>query len=65
MDVSRIIRSWLGCWCRVEIVVSDCLRRLGISQSAYVQQEAKEPVKKVSREKIVKEQGITAKQLAV
>jgi hypothetical protein len=46
-------------------VVSDCLRRLGISQSAYVQQEAKEPVKKVSREKIVKEQGITAKQLAV
>jgi uncharacterized membrane protein len=35
------------------------------SQSAYAQQEAKEPVRKATREKIAEALGIAAEQLAV
>ena len=44
---------------------TEVARRLGISQSAYAQQEAKEPVRKATREKIAQALGIAAEQLAV
>jgi transcriptional regulator with XRE-family HTH domain len=44
---------------------TEVARRLGISQSAYAQQEAKEPVMKATREKIAQALGIAAEQLAV
>ena len=40
-------------------------RRLGISQSAYAQQEAKVPVRKSTREKIAKALGIVPEQLTI
>ncbi len=44
---------------------TEVARRLGISQSAYAQQEAKEPVRKSTREKIAKALGIVPEQLAI
>lgn len=55
----RAWREYLG------LTQSEVARRLDISQSAYAQQEAKEPVRKSTREKIAKALGITPEQLAI
>jgi DNA-binding XRE family transcriptional regulator len=44
---------------------TEIARRLGISQSTYAQQEAKEPVRKATREKIAQALGIVPEQLAI
>ncbi len=56
------IRAWRE---HLGLTQTEVARRLGISQSAYAQQEAKEPVRKASREKIAQALGIAAEQLAV
>ena len=56
------IRAWRE---HLSLTQTEVARRLGISQSAYAQQEAKEPVRKASREKIAKALGIAVEQLAV
>jgi len=56
------IRAWRE---RLGLTQTEVARRLGISQSAYAQQEAKEPVRKATREKIAQALGIAAEQLAV
>jgi transcriptional regulator with XRE-family HTH domain len=56
------IRAWRD---HLGLTQTEVARRLGILQSAYVQQEAKEPVRKAKREKNVQALGITAEQLAV
>lgn len=59
MTPIRARREHLG------LIQTEVARRLGISQSAYAQQEAKEPVRKATREKIAQALGIAAEQLAV
>jgi len=56
------IRAWRE---HLGLTQTEVARRLGISQSAYAQQEAKEPVRKATREKIAQALGIAAEQLAV
>ena len=56
------IRAWRE---HLGLTQTEVARRLGISQSAYAQQEAKESVRKSTREKIAKALGITPEQLAV
>jgi transcriptional regulator with XRE-family HTH domain len=56
------IRAWRE---HLGLTQTEVARRLGISQSAYAQQEAKEPVGKATREKIAQALGIAAEQLAV
>jgi len=56
------IRAWRE---HLGLTQTEVARRLGISQSAYAQQEAKEPVRKATREKIAAALGIAAEQLAV
>ena len=59
MTPTRAWREHLG------LTQSEVARRLGISQSAYAQQEAKEPVRKSTRDKIAKALGIVPEQLAI
>lgn len=56
------IRAWRE---HLGLTQTEIARRLGISQSVYAQQEAKEPVRKATREKIAQALGIAAEQLAV
>jgi transcriptional regulator with XRE-family HTH domain len=56
------IRAWRE---HLDLAQTEVARRLGISQSAYAPQEAKEPVRKAAREKIAKALGIAPEQLAV
>ena len=56
------IRAWRQ---HLGLTRTEVARRLGISQSAYAQQEAKEPVRKATRQKIAEALGIAAAQLAV
>ncbi|MGC2166676.1 MAG: helix-turn-helix transcriptional regulator [Gallionella sp.] len=56
------IRAWRE---HLGLTQTEIARRLGVSQCAYAQQEAKEPVRKTTREKIVQALGIAPEQLAV
>ena len=56
------IRAWRE---HLGLTQTEVARRLGISQSAYAQQEAKEPVRKATREKIAQALGIVPEQLAI
>ncbi|KXS31552.1 MAG: DNA-binding protein [Candidatus Gallionella acididurans] len=56
------IRAWRE---HLGLTQTEVARRLGISQSAYAQQEAKEPVRKSTREKIAQALGIVSEQLAI
>ena len=56
------IRAWRE---HLGLTQAEVAQRLGISQSAYAQQEAKEPVRKATREKIAKALGIVPEQLAI
>jgi DNA-binding XRE family transcriptional regulator len=56
------IRAWRE---HLDLTQTEVARRLGISQSAYAQQESNEPVRKATREKIAQALGIVAEQLAV
>ena len=56
------IRAWRE---HLSLTQTEVARRLGVSQSAYFQQEAKEPVRKASREKIAKALGIVVEQLTI
>ncbi len=56
------IRAWRE---HLGLTQTEVARRLGISQSAYAQQEAKEPVRKSTREKIAKALGVVPGQLAI
>lgn len=56
------IRAWREHLGLTQIEVA---QRLGISQSAYAQQEAKEPARKTTRENIAKALGIVPEQLAI
>ena len=56
------IRAWRE---HLGLTQSEVARRLGISQSAYAQQEAKEPVRRSTRERIAKALGIVMEQLAI
>jgi DNA-binding transcriptional regulator YiaG len=56
------IRAWREYLGLTQTVVA---RRLGISQSAYAQQEAKETVRKSTREKIARALRIDPEQLAI
>ena len=56
------IRAWRE---HPGLTQTEVARRLGISQSAYAQQEAKEPVRKSTREKIAQALGIVPEQLAI
>lgn len=56
------IRAWRE---HLGLDQTEVARRLGISQSAYAQQEAKEPVRKATLEKIAQALCIAAEQLAV
>jgi transcriptional regulator with XRE-family HTH domain len=56
------IRAWRE---HLGLTRSEVARRLGISQRAYAQQQAKEPVRKATREKVAQALGIAPEQLAV
>ena len=56
------VRAWRE---HLGLTQSEVARRLGISQSAYAQQESKESVRKSTREKIAKAMGIASEQLAI
>jgi DNA-binding XRE family transcriptional regulator len=56
------IRAWRE---HLGLTQSEVARRLDISQSAYAQQEAKEPVRRSTRERIAKALGIVQEQLAI
>lgn len=56
------IRAWRE---HLGLTQAEVAKRLGITQSAYAQHEAKEPVRKVTREKVAKALGIVPEQLAV
>ena len=56
------IRAWRE---HLGLTQAEVAHRLGISQSAYAQHEAKEPVRKPTREKIAKALGIVPEQLAI
>lgn len=59
MTPMRAWREHLG------LTQSEVARSLGISQSAYAQQEAREPVRRATRERIAKALGIVPEQLAI
>lgn len=61
-NVMTPIRAWRE---HLGLPQTEVARRLGISKSAYDQQEAKEPERKATREKIAEAAGIAAAQLAV
>ena len=56
------LRAWRE---HLGLTQTEVAQRLGVSQSAYAQQEAKEPVRKATREKVAKALGIVPEQLAV
>jgi len=56
------VRAWRE---HLGLTQTEVARRLGISQSAYAQQEAKEPVRKATRERIAEALGIVPDQLAI
>ena len=56
------IRAWRE---HLGLTQSGVAQRLGISQSAYAQQEAKENPRKATREKIAEALGIEPEQLAI
>lgn len=56
------IRAWRE---HLGLTQSDVAGRLGISQSAYAQQEAKGNLRKITREKIAEALGIEPEQLAI
>ena len=56
------IRAWRE---HLGLTQSEVAQRLGISQSAYAQQEAKENPRKATREKIAEALGIEPEQLAI
>ncbi len=56
------IRAWRE---HLGLTQADVAGRLGISQSAYAQQEAKDTVRKSTREKIARALRIDPKQLAI
>jgi DNA-binding XRE family transcriptional regulator len=56
------IRAWRE---HLGLTQSEVAGRLGISQSAYAQQEAKDNLRKVTREKIAEALGIEPEQLAI
>lgn len=56
------IRAWRE---HLGLTQSEVAKRLGISQSAYAQQEAKDNLRKATREKIAEALGIEAEQLAI
>lgn len=56
------IRAWRE---HLGFTQTEVARRLGISQSAYAQQESKEPIRKSTREKIAKALGLMPEQLAI
>lgn len=56
------IRAWRE---HLGLTQADVARRLGISQSAYAQQEAKDTVRKSTREKIARALRIDPRQLAI
>lgn len=56
------IRAWRE---HLGLTQTEVARRLGISQSAYAQQGAKEPVREATRERIAQALGIAPEQLAV
>ena len=56
------VRAWRE---HLGLTQADVAQRLGISQSAYAQQEAKESVRKSTREKIARALGIEPEQLVI
>jgi DNA-binding XRE family transcriptional regulator len=56
------IRAWRE---HLGLTQAEVAHRLGISQSAYAQQETKETVRKSTREKIARALGIDPEQLAI
>ncbi|NOU01460.1 MAG: helix-turn-helix transcriptional regulator [Gallionella sp.] len=56
------VRAWRE---HLGLTQTEVASRLGISQSAYAQQEAKEPIRKSTREKIAKAMGLVPEQLAI
>ena len=56
------IRAWRE---HLGLTQTEVARHLGISQSAYAQQEAREPLRKSTREKIAEALGIVPEQLAI
>lgn len=60
VDGATPLRAWRE---HLALTQSEVAERLGISQSAYAQQENSERLRKSSREKIAAALGITAAQL--
>ena len=56
------IRAWRE---HLGLTQAEVAQRLGISQSAYAQQETKENLRKTTREKIAAALGIAPEQLAI
>ena len=56
------IRAWRE---HLGLTQTEVAHRLGVSQSAYAQQEAKTPVRKATRERIAGALGIVPEQLAI
>lgn len=61
-DEMTPVRAWRE---HLGLTQADVAQRLGISQSAYAQQEAKESVRKSTREKIARALGIEPEQLVI
>ena len=62
VDGATPARAWRE---HLGLTQADVAGRLGVSQSAYAQQEAGERLRKASRERIAAALGITAEQLNV
>ena len=60
IDGATPLRAWRE---HLKLTQADIAARLGISQSAYAQQERSEKLRKSTREKIAAALGITAAQL--
>jgi predicted transcriptional regulator len=60
VDGATPVRAWRE---HLGLTQAEVAKRLGISQSAYAQQEVSERLRKVSREKIAAALGITQEQL--
>lgn len=60
VDGATPVRAWRE---HLGLTQADVAKRLGISQSAYAQQEGSERLRKVTREKIAGALGIAAEQL--
>jgi DNA-binding XRE family transcriptional regulator len=56
------IRAWRE---HLGLTQAEVAQRLGVSQSAYAQQESKENMRKSTREKIARALGIEPEQLAI